>query len=372
MILMALDHVRDYVGLPGNPTDPARASVALFFTRWITHLCAPVFFFLTGTSAYLAGRGRPVTALSRYLFVRGLFLIALELTVIRCVGYQFNVDYHVTFLVILWALGWAMIALGAVIYLPIPAIAVFGVVLVALHNAFDAVRPSSLGAFGPVWRVLHVQGVLINTPPHLVFVAYPLIPWIGVTAAGYALGPVFEWTPDDRQRLLRRLAAALTATFVVLRVANIYGDPVRWTTQASRVRTLLSFLNATKYPPSLLYLLMTLGPALWLLARFDRRTPPWLQPALTFGRVPLFYFVLHLPAIHALATAACYLRYGEAHWMFESPSLDKYPFTAPPAWGYPLPIVYAIWIGLVVGLYPLCRWYAGVKQRRRDPWLKYL
>jgi uncharacterized membrane protein len=372
MILMALDHVRDFFGLPGNPTDPARASVALFFTRWITHLCAPTFFFLTGTSAYLAGRGRPATALSRFLLLRGVWLIALELTIIRCLGYQFNVDYRVTFLIILWALGWSMIALSALIFLPMPAIAAFGVGLIAAHNAFDTVRPATLGAFGPVWRVLHVQGVLLNTPRHLVFVAYPLIPWIGVTAAGYALGPVFQWSADDRQRILRRLGAALAIAFVVVRAANVYGDRVRWTTQASPVRTLLSFLNATKYPPSLLYLLMTLGPAMLLLARFDRRPSRWLQPALTFGRVPMFYFVLHLPAIHALATAVCYLRYGDAHWMFESPSLDKYPFTAPPAWGYSLPVVYAIWIGLVVALYPVCRWYANVKQRRHDAWLKYL
>jgi uncharacterized membrane protein len=205
-----------------------------------------------------------------------------------------------------------------------------------------------------------------------VFVSYPLVPWIGVTAAGYGLGQVFAWPPDRRRPFLLRLGAALTLAFVVLRFANVYGDPFRWTARQSAARTLLSFLNANKYPPSLLFLLMTLGPAVLALWMLDRGTPRILGPALTFGKVPMFYFLLHLPLIHLLAVVVCAARYHEVHWMFESPTLDRYPFTRPPGWGYSLPVVYAVWIGLVAALSPLCAWFAGVKQRRRDWWISYV
>ncbi len=372
MVLMALDHVRDYFGAPGNPTDPARATVALFFTRWITHVCAPTFFLLTGTGAFLALRRRSTGELSRFLFTRGVWLIVLELTLLRCFALQFNVDYRVTMLIILWALGWSMIALAALVHLPLPAIAGIGVTMIATHNLFDSVGAASLGAVAPIWTVLHAPGVVVATPNHIVFVAYPLIPWIGVTAAGYGLGQVFSWPPDRRRAFLLRLGVGLAIAFIALRAVNVYGDPVPWRTQASATRTALSFLNATKYPPSLLYLLMTLGPAMVCLWLADRGTPRVLRPALLFGRVPLFYFLLHLPLIHLLAVAACVAHYGTAHWMFESPTLDQFPVTRPPDWGYALPSVYAIWNGVVVLLYPLCVWFAGVKQRRKDPWLGYL
>ena len=371
MILMALDHVRDYFGAAGNPTDPARASVALFFTRWITHLCAPTFFLLTGTAAYLARRRRTTGDLSRFLVARGAWLILLELTLLRCFGYQFNVDYHVTMLIILWALGWAMIVLGALVYLPRPAIATFGVALVVLHNLFDPVKAASLGMFAPLWIVLHQPGVVFATPALLVFAAYPLVPWIGVTAAGYALGPIFDWAPVRRRAFLLRLGAGLTAAFLLVRLANVYGDPVAWSVQSSAVRTALSFLNATKYPPSLLYLLMTLGPALLILRLADHGTPRLARPVLVFGRVPLFYFLLHLPLIHLCALVVCFVRYHDVHWVFESARLDQFPMARPPGWGYSLPVVYAVWVGVVLALYPLCAWFAGVKQRRSDAWLSY-
>ena len=371
MILMALDHVRDYFGAPGNPTDPARASAALFFTRWVTHFCAPVFFLLTGTGAYLARARRPTSELSRFLVTRGLWLIALELTLFRCLGYQFNVDYRLTMLVILWALGWSMIALGALVRLPVAAVTSIGVALIAAHNLFDPIRASSLGRLAPLWTVLHGQGFVVG-PPHAVFVAYPLVPWIGVTAVGYGLGAIVEWPDARRRRWLARAGLAMTAAFVALRLPNVYGDPSPWNAQATLGKTGLSFLNATKYPPSLLFLLMTLGPALALLATLPRTTPRALAPVLTFGRVPLFYFLLHMPLIHAAAVVACRVRYGTAHWMFESPTIAQYPFTQPPGWGYALPVVYAIWIGVVIALYPLCRWFAAVKQRNSAAWLSYL
>ena len=372
MILMALDHVRDFFGTADNPTNVAQASAALFFTRWVTHLCAPTFFLLTGVGAYLARHRRTTGELSRFLLTRGLWLIVLELTVLRCFGYQFNADYRVTMLVILWALGWAMIVLSVLVRLPVAAAAAFGVVLVTAHNFFDGVRATSFGAFAPLWTMLHAQGFVSSDPSHVVFVAYPLVPWIGVTAAGYGLGEVFAWPAERRRPFLLRLGVALTLAFVVVRFVNVFGDPFPWSAQRSMGRTLLSFLNATKYPPSLAYLLMTLGPALLLLRALDRGTPATLHPALTFGKVPLFYFLLHLPLIHLLAVAFCAVRYHAVHWMFESPSLDRYPFTRPPGWGYSLPVVYALWIGLVLALYPVCRWFADVKRRRADWWLGYL
>lgn len=373
MILMALDHVRDFFGAPGvSPTDPARASAALFFTRWITHICAPVFFLLVGTGAYLARRQRSAGELSRFLLTRGVWLIVLELTLLRCLGYQFNADYRVTMLVVLWALGWSMIVLAGLVHLPVAIVTAIGLTLIAGHNLFDGIRASSLGAWGPVWSILHAPGVIPLGSGRVAFVAYPLIPWIGVSAAGFGLGRVFTLSPERRRIVLRRLGWSLIAAFVVLRAFNVYGDLVPWSAQATRTATLLSFLNATKYPPSLLYVLMTLGPAALLLSVLDRGTPRWLRPAHLFGRVPLFYFIVHLPLIHLLAVVTCYLRYGDAHWMFESPTLDRYPFTQPPGWGYSLPIVYALWALVVLMLYPLCVWFARYKRAHHSAWLSYL
>jgi uncharacterized membrane protein len=275
-------------------------------------------------------------------------------------------------LVVLWALGWALIALGALVFLPPTAVVVIGVVMIATHNLFDPISARSLGAFGPFWSILHAPGVVYARPAFLVFVAYPLIPWIGVTAVGYGLGQLYRGDTRRRQTMLLRLGIGLTLAFIVLRWINIYGDASRWAVQATASMTFVSFLNTTKYPPSLLFLLMTLGPALLMLWLAERGVPALLRPAVVYGRVPLFYFVLHLPLIHLIAVVICYARYGTAWYMFASPSLDKYPFTTPPDWGYSLPIVYLLWILVVVSLYPACVRYSRLKQRRRDWWLSYL
>ena len=367
MILMALDHTRDFFGNSGlNPTNPATTTVPLFFTRWITHFCAPVFFLLTGTGAYLSLRKKSKAELSRFLFTRGLWLIFLELVVSRCLGWQFNFDYHVVFIIVLWALGWAMIVLSGLVYLPAWGVAAFGVVLICTHNLFDSVQSSQW-----FWTILHSPNFLLNEPGHSVFVGYPLVPWIGVTAAGYGLGQIYSWPAGRRRTFLLRLGLALSAGFVVLRAINVYGDPQRWATQKSAVFTVLSFLNTTKYPPSLLYLLMTLGPALLFLLAVDAGMPRWLRPALTIGKVPMFYYLLHIPLIHLIAIAVCYARYGHVYWMFESPTMGEFPVTPPPGWGYSLPVVYLVWVVVVLTLYPLCRWFAGLKQRRSAAWLSY-
>jgi uncharacterized membrane protein len=369
MIIMALDHTRDFFGISGqNPTDLASASAALFLTRWITHFCAPVFFLLTGTGAYLSLRRRSRAELSRFLLTRGLWLIFLEIVLLRCFAYQFNVDYRVTMLIVIWALGWAMITLSTLVWLPTWLITALGVFMIGGHNHFDSVTMST----NPVWAVLHAPGFVLNTPEHVVFVAYPLIPWVGVTAAGYGLGQIYGWDVDRRRSFLLRLGLALSLAFLLIRGVNLYGDPVPWMPQKSAVVTVLSFLNTNKYPPSLSFLLMTLGPAMLLLRFLDRGTPQSLRPALVFGKVPLFYYMWHFTLIHVLAVATCYLRYGSAHWMFESPDLAHYPVSPPPGWGYSLPVVYLAWAFVVVAMYPLCRWFAAVKQRRSDAWLSYL
>lgn len=372
MILMALDHVRDYLGTADNPTDLSKASAALFVTRWITHFCAPTFFLLTGTGAFLSLRNKSKRELSRFLFTRGVWMIFLELVVVRVIGFQFNLDFHATLFYILWALGWAMISLSVLVRLPIGIVTGVGAAMVLTHNAFDSVKAASFGMFAPVWTMLHAPGVVYADKTHVVFAAYVLIPWIGVTAVGFGLGQVFEWPAERRKSFLLRTGISLTVAFVALRALNVYGDPVRWSAQRSPLFTALSFLNTNKYPPSLLFLLMTLGPALLFLRVVDGGTPKILRPALTFGKVPLFYYILHLSLIHLIATAICYYQNGAIHWMYESPDLGNTPFTRPPGWGLQLGSVYFWWFAVVAALSPLCRWFAGVKRRRNDVWLSYL
>jgi len=372
IVIMALDHVRDFFGdLTAQPTNLTTTTAALFFTRWITHICAPVFSLLTGTGAYLA-RGRMTKPqLSRFLFSRGLWLIFLELVVMRF-ALQFNFDYQTTIITVLWALGCSMITLAGLIWLPLWIVILFGVVLVAGHNALDGVNASTLGRFAPLWTLLHAPGIFINTGRSVVVVSYVLIPWIGVTALGYALGAIYSWSPDRRRKLLSWLGAGLIATFIVLRFVNVYGDPARWSRQDSPLWTVVSFLNTTKYPPSLLFLLMTLGPALLLLRLFDETAPRAFGPVIIIGRVPLFFYVVHFYVIHLLAVAASYVRYGKVDEMFRSPDLRHFPFSQPPGWDVGLPVIYVLWLTVLVLMFPLCRWYAQVKRTRGYWWSSYL
>lgn len=368
MILMALDHTRDFLGSGSvNPTDVAHTTAALFLTRWITHFCAPTFFLLTGTSAHLARRGRSARELSQYLFTRGLWLMLLDVTVFRWLGLQFNFSSHVIILNVLWALGWAMVALSLLVHLPRWAIAVFGILLIGGHNLLDSIHSSQ-----PLWTLLHVQNFILRTPAHSILVVYPLIPWLGVTALGYSLGAIYSWPGERRRALLFSGGIGMTVAFLALRAIDAYGDPAPWHIQHSAVQTAVSFLDTTKYPPSLLFLLMTLGPVLILLAAFEGGPPRLMRPVSVYGKVPLFYFLVHVPLIHLLAAIACYARFGQAYGMFETPSVSQFPVAFPVGWGFSLPVVYLAWIGVVVSLYPLCSWYAKVKMRRASPWLSYI
>ena len=372
MILMALDHTRDFFGdASASPTNLATTTVALFFTRWVTHFCAPTFFLLTGTGAYLSRSRRSVADLSRFLVTRGLWLIVLEVVVARFL-WQFNLDYRLTLLNVLWAIGWAMITLGALVHLPLKAIGAFGIALIAGHNLFDRVSAGRFGAWAPIWSLLHSPSIIVPGPAHVVFDAYPLIPWMGVTAAGYALGALWDLSVERRRAMLLRLGLACVAAFLLLRGFNVYGDPVPWSVQPRASMTLVSFLNLNKYPPSLLFLLMTLGPVLLALRALDGKTPAFLRPAQIIGKVPMFYYLAHVLLLHLIATGACLVRYGSIRPAIESPTLDKFPMTQLPGWPSSLPVVYLVWITVVITLYPFCRWYADVKRRSNNPWLSYL
>lgn len=371
MVIMALDHTRDFFHVGAlHGIDPGNLAVttpALFFTRWVTHFCAPIFSFLAGTGIYLAAqRGKSKSELSRFLVTRGLWLIFIELTY----GYwamNFSFGLHFNLALVLWQLGWSMIVLGALIHLPLWAIATFGLTLILGHNAFDAVRPQSWGSFAWLWQVLHVQSIIRVTPSFTLLIAYPLIPWLGVMATGYAFGSVYQLDAATRRTWLIRLGLALTMAFVLLRFSNLYGDPGKWAAQPQTGFTLISFLNLAKYPPSLLFLLMTLGPGMIFLGLFDGATPEKLKCLLVFGRVPFFYYFLHFTLIHALAALWHQLQYGRA----DLGTIGAAP--APPGAGDSLPVVYLIWIGVVLAVYPVCRWFAELKRRRRDlTWLSYL
>jgi uncharacterized membrane protein len=345
MALMALDHVRLFLSTETlNPLDLQHSSPALFLTRWVTHFCAPVFVLLAGTSTYRMSLRRGTRELARYLLTRGLYLVVLELTVVNFL-WTFDVtNPNGVLLQVIWAIGWSMVVLSVLVWLPLPVVAGFGLVMITGHNALDGIAPQRFGAAAPLWQMLHVPGA---TPYGVVL--YPLIPWIGVMAVGYALGALYDLPAGRRRRFLVLVGAGCIVLFVLLRLVNAYGDPTPWSVQRDGVLTVLSFVNVQKYPPSLLFLLMTLGPALVLLACLERAQGAVARFFVAIGRVPLFFYLLHLALAHLLASLA-YRTLGH---------------------GLPLLLVYAAWAGMVVVLYPACRWYWSVKQRHH-PWLSYL
>lgn len=374
ILVMALDHVRDFFShdlVVFFPLDLAKTYPAIFLTRWITHFCAPVFCFLAGTSAFLwFRRGKTKNDLARFLVSRGLWLVFLELTIIRCLGWNFDFNFRITGVQVIWALGWSMVALAVLIYLPRWLMATVAVALIAGHNLLDGVTPDAFGSFGWLWTILHVHGAITLSSRFTLIILYPLLPWIGVMTFGYLFGALFQEETGIRRRHLFWWGLGVTAAFVLLRAANFYGDPYPWHSQKSVLFTLFDFIRCEKYPPSLLYVLMTLGPAILALAWLDQARRKWRRPFIVIGRVPLFFYVLHIPLIHGLAIALAYAKYGNADWLLVAP-WGEGP-QPPPDYGYSLTGVYVIWLVVVLLLYPACAWFAALKQRRRDPWLSYL
>ena len=388
MVIMLLDHTREYVhseAFHSSPTDLPRTTVVLFFTRWITHLCAPTFVFLAGTSIYLQKmRGKSQAELSKFLVTRGLWLIFLEFSVVSF-SLFFNFDYSFFGLAeVIWIFGVSMIVLAALIYLPVHFVAIFGIAMIALHNLLDPfqVPPATSMASTPapdflqtLWLFLHQAGFVPLFDNIKMFVAYPLIPWVGVMAAGYSLGAVYSWDAERRRRFLLKLGLVVTALFFVIRAINVYGDPQPWKTQTNPVFTILSFLNTTKYPASLLFLLMTLGPATLILAWADKINNGGKKGIssrifITFGRVPLFYFVLQMFVAHGFGLLLSLLTGKSVGYLFlnfPASSTD-----APPGAGFDLWVVYAAWIAGLLLLYPLCLWYGKIKQHRRGFPFSYL
>jgi len=361
MVLMAIDHVRVFAGVPtsGPP--------AIFFTRWVTHFCAPTFVFLAGTAAYLYGtKVQSRSQLSKFLLIRGLWLVLLELTLLRF-GWTFNFDYaSFTFAGVIWAIGWSMVVLAALVYMPTSVVTAIGVAIIVGHNAL---APLVYSVESPSWllRVLYAGGNFPVGPGINVVVLYVLIPWVGVMAAGYGFGTVMRMTPEKRRRICFSIGFASIAFFVLLRATGLYGDPRPWESGQG----VLPFLNPAKYPASLLFLMMTLGPmmiAIPLLENARGRIARWLG---VFGQVPFFYYVLHIPLIHLTALLISLVRTpASTGWLVANHPMM--PPDVPESYQWSLPLLYLVTAVVVTILYFACRWFAGVKASSRTGWVKFL
>ncbi len=371
MIIMALDHVRDFfhvTAVTASPTDMNTTTPALFFTRWITHFCAPVFVFLSGTAAFLAGRKKTKKELSFLLLTRGLWLLLIELVVMNFI-FGFNPHYNVIAVQVIWVIGWSMVLLSVLLYLPLRILLIIGLVLVAGHNVLDQLDYQNRQELPLWWGFLHQQYFGNIAPGHMLFVLYPLIPWPGVMILGYCMGAWFTENVDAavRKKYLIRTGLVVTIAFFVLRWMNVYGDSSLWSTQKNGITTVLSFFNLTKYPPSLLFLCMTLGPALLLLVWFEKTAGKWTNFVVVYGRVPMFYYLIHFFSIHFLCMLVFF---ATGHTMAEA--ITPFFWFRPDKFGYSLGVVYVIWIALVTALFPLCKWYSNYKASHVKWWLSCL
>ncbi len=379
MVIMALDHVRDYFHITANIDDPLNldtTSPALFFTRWITHFCAPVFVFLSGTSIYLQSLRKTKKELSAFLVKRGLWLIFAELFIIS-LAWTFDPLYHVHPLQVIWAIGISMVILGFVIYLPFRAVLILGIIIVFGHNLLDI--PESAPGFKPGfwWDLFHSGFFKLYSyaPNHYIMMVYPFVAWTGVMMLGYCTGILFsaKYTIEQRNKILRWLGLGLILIFIVLRFTNVYGDPVAWTTQKNSFYTFLSFINVHKYPPSLLYLCIMIGPALLLLSFMENIKNRFASFMIVFGRTAFFYYIIHIYLIHLLAAITFFIRGN--HTVHEAlNSMQKLPFLfVIPGEGFGLAVVYAVWAFVIIALYPLCKWYDKYKTSHKEKWwLSYL
>ena len=367
MVLMALDHTRGFLSnAQFAPVDLAHTTPTLFFTRWVTHFCAPAFFLLAGVGASLSlGRGRSLAQVSRLFLTRGLWLVVLELTLVSF-GWDFTLQVTPWLAGVIWALGWSMVFMAALAWLPRGAIVAVGIALIALHNTTDAITPAAFGEFGWLWRFFHFPD------PHadmLIRIDYPIIPWVGVMAVGYAMGPLFRESPERRQKILVGIGVSAIIGYIGLRWLNSYGDPMPWSVETRGTHTLLSFMRVRKYPPSLAYLLMTLGPLLIALAWLEQARGRVFSFFVTYGKVPLLFYVAHIYLVHLIGVVVAYGEGGSATFLLTSDG----PMAGHPSWyGVDLGWVYVAWVSIVIALYPMCRAFAKVKAHRRDWWLSYL
>jgi uncharacterized membrane protein len=389
MVIMAIDHVRDFFNAytqHASPEDLSQTTTAMFLTRWITHFCAPTFVFLAGTSASLTANQKTTAQIAQLLVTRGAWLVVVELTLVSF-GLNFNLSYRFVLLQVIWAIGWSMIVLAALIHLPWRVLLPVSLAIVAGHNLLDPIRAERFGGMAWLWTLLHGGPTFIEwAPGYAILSGYALIPWLGVMMAGYCFGRLYRdrdatrlghegplVPAEKRQAVLLGLGLALTALFVTIRFVNGYGDPAPWSVQTRAGMTPLSFLATTKYPPSLDYVLMTLGPSIFLLGLLDRVTVrPW-HPLLVFGSVPFFYYLCHLFLLHGVAVVLAWFRYHRVAFLFQlMPSFNPAATGVPPEYGYSLGMTYVIWACIVAALYPLCLWYSKLKARHKSPVFSYL
>ncbi len=372
MIIMALDHTRDFFHIEaftGDPTNMQTTTPFLFFTRWITHFCAPVFIFLAGTSAYLQSLRKSKAELSGFLVKRGLWLILVEVFIMS-LGISFDIYFSNIFLQTIWAIGISMVILGAAIWMPYAAIFIIGTLIVFGHNLLDYYEAGKQ-QFGVIYSILHRTAFYPIGEGRTVGFLYPFLPWTGLMMLGYCLGRLFMDDEGKRKKRLLSLGLLIIGLFIVLRAFDIYGDPFKWSEQKNVLFTFMSFLNTTKYPPSLLYLCMTIGPALVFLALAGKGNSRLAKIITVYGRVPFLYYVLHFYLIH-LVSSLLFLSRGHSFaegWN----GIPGFPFKFVfPGEGYSLGIVYLVWILIVAALYPVCKWFGEYKRKNKQWWLSYL
>jgi uncharacterized membrane protein len=368
IVLMVLDHVREYVHAPAfvfSPTDLTQTNPLLFMTRWVTHLCAPTFVFLAGVSIFMQrANGKEPAALGRFLLTRGLWLILLEFTII---DFGFNWGPPLAFAQVIWAIGASMALMSLVVRLPASAVLGLGATIVVGHQLVASmIDAAQLGPWAQAWFFTMQPGPILFLRG---FISYPVIPWFGVMCLGYGLGFIFRQRPEQRRRSASMLALSLLAAFVALRAINGYGDPVPWSVQSNAVMTVLSFINVSKYPPSLMYVLVTLGVSMLLFLALDKLAEPLQKLLLAFGRTSLFTYVVHIYVAHGVALLVGVLGGLQASYYFDFLARAG---GASEGQGYNLPIVYGIWLAVLLMLYPISSWFARLKRERRDWWLSYL
>jgi uncharacterized membrane protein len=379
MIIMALDHTRDFfhkTAFTDDPLNLATTTPALFLTRWITHFCAPVFVFLAGTSAFFQSSRKSTPELSRFLMSRGLWLVLIEILVIN-LAVSFDPNYTVVGLQTIWSIGISMIILGLVIWMPFPVILTLGLLIVFGHNALDFYEKQfpRNHTYNIFYSFLHHPGVYPLGRGHSLLIFYPFLSWAGLMMLGYCFGKLFSrYEGAERRKVLTWLGLGIIFFFIALRATNLYGDANHWASQKNALFTVFSFIDTVKYPPSLLYMCMTIGPAILFIALWGNIKNGVTKFITVYGRVPFFYYVLHFTLIHILCTAAFFMRghsLSEGVYTNSQGPLPPFNFVVPGE-GYSLWIVYLVWMFVFVSLYPLCKWFSEYKQTHKQWWLSYL